>query len=318
MARTLALALAVLLCVVLFAGCPNCPPYPHETTDLLPWTLTVPASAEPGEPIGDRMTFTVELDDTADLTGDYFVVAFYLSTDTSWDFEDDLLVGGREQVLLPMTSGELREVSLYEGMAIPVEAGLGSYHILGVIDETGRVTERIEDNNVASAPITVGSDARIYGESNVVAVGEQGHYIDISFTTEEPLTLVDAQWNWEGQSVYLDVDGVSMVDPINEGVDDYEFHFTIDKSSEPVGEIEQIFGFFAEGFDPEDYLRFTMDLDQDPESGGTPLFADLEGGTLTLIFLDGQTEESRVLEAVFDIPWEDNPWAAKAIFTLAP
>lgn len=313
MARTLVLALVTLLCVVLFAGCPNCPPYPFETTDLLPGELGVPASAEPGEPIGDRMSFQVELDDSADLTGDYFVVAFYLSTDTTWDFEDDLLFGGREQVFLPMTAGELREVSLYEGIAIPVGTSLGSYHILGVIDETGRITETDENNNVASAPITLGSEAAIYGESNVVSVGEQGHYIDISFTSQEPRNLVDAQWNWDGRPVYLDVDGVSMVDPINQGVDDYQFHFTIDKISEPAGETEQVFGFYAEGFNPEDYFRFTMDLDRDAASGGTPLFADLEGGTLTLVFSD-----ATVLEAVFDIPWEDNPWAAKAIFSVAP
>lgn len=313
MARTLVLAVVTLLCVVLFAGCPNCPPYPYETTDLLPGELDVPASAEPGEPIGDRMSFQVELDDSADLTGDYFVVAFYLSTDTTWDFEDDLLVGGREQVFLPMTAGELRDLSLYEGIAIPVGTRLGSYHVLGVIDETGRVTEIDENNNVASAPITLGSEAAIYGESNVVAVGEQGHYIDISFTSQEPRELVDAQWNWDGRPVYLDVDGVSMVDPINEGVDDYQFHFTLDKFPEPTGETEQVFGFYAEGFDPEDYFRFTMDLDRNPDSGGTPLFADLEGGTLTLVFSD-----ATILQAVFDIPWEDNPWAAKAIFSVAP
>ncbi len=314
MARILAVALVVFACIALLAGCPQCPQcpeLPEEDTDLLPGDLpgdfVVPASAEPGEPIGDRMTFYVKLRDRSDLTGDFFVVAFYLSPDETWDFDDDLLYGGREQVLLPMTAGERREVSVYEGMSIPAGASLGSYYILAVIDETGKIDEYDESNNVASAPITLGSEATIYGESNVVSVGELGHYIDISFETAEPVTLIDAQWNWDGHAVYLDVDGDSMVDPQNLGVDDHQFHFGLAKTPSPSGDTEQIFGFYAEGFDSGDYFKFTMDLDRSVSSG-TPLYDDLEGGTLTLIFSD-----ERVVTATFDVPWDDNPWAATAI-----
>jgi len=97
-----------------------------------------------------------------------------------------------------------------------------------------------------------------------------------------------------------------MVDPQNDGVDDYQFHFGPGKASVPAGETEQIFGFSAEGFDSGDYFKFTMDLDRNA-SGGTPLYADLEGGTLTLVFSD-----ESVVTATFDVPWDDNPWAATA------
>ncbi len=126
----------------------------------------------------------------------------------------------------------------------------------------------------------------------------------------KPAPTVDAQWNWDGHPVYLDVDGVSMVDPENFGVDDHQFHFGRGNSSEPAGETEQIFGFYAEGFDSGDYFKFTMDLDRSL-SGGTPLYADLEGGTLILIFSDGFGNE-REVTTTFDVPWDDNPWAATA------
>ncbi|MFP4705620.1 MAG: hypothetical protein ACLFMV_12500 [Spirochaetaceae bacterium] len=126
----------------------------------------------------------------------------------------------------------------------------------------------------------------------------------------KPAPTVVAQWNWVGHPVYLDVDGVSMVDPENFGVDDHQFHFGPGKSSEPAGETEQIFGFYAEGFDSGDYFKFTMDLDRSL-SGGTPLYADLEGGTLILIFSDGFGNE-REVTTTFDVPWDDNPWAATA------
>jgi len=171
MARILAVALVVSVCIALLAGCPQCPQcpdLPEEDTDLysgdLPGDFVVPSSAEPGEAIGDEITFYVRLRDRSELTGDFFVVAFYLSPDTTWDFEDDLLYGGREQVLLPMTPGERREVSLYDGMSIPAGASLGSYYILAVIDEFNKIDEYNENNNVASAPITLGSQATISGE----------------------------------------------------------------------------------------------------------------------------------------------------------
>ncbi|MFP4068318.1 MAG: hypothetical protein ACLFS5_12565 [Spirochaetaceae bacterium] len=83
----------------------------------------------------------------------------------------------------------------------------------------------------------------------------------------KPAPTVDAQWNWVGHPVYLDVDGVSMVDPENFDLDDHQFHFGPGKSSEPAGETEQIFGFYAEGFDSGDYFKFTMDLDRSLSGG---------------------------------------------------
>ncbi len=98
--------------------------------------------------------------------------------------------------------------------------------------------------------------ATINGSSTASNCGEGGNWIDITFTTDEGVTLVDAWWDWNATGVWLDADGSSLCGPQNQGVTDYDFYFDV-----PAGTNTQDFGLTATGFDSGDYFRFTMDLD---------------------------------------------------------
>ncbi len=144
--------------------------------------------------------------------------------------------------------------------------------------------------------------ALISGSSNASNCGEGGNWIDLTFTTTEGVTLVDAWWDWNATGVWLDADGSSLCGPQNIGVASYNFYFDV-----PIGTNTQDFGFTATGFDSGDYFRFTMDLDMGGD--GSPFTTDYYGGTITVEFSDGT-----VLSGTFDEPY-DSPNGATATFT---
>jgi hypothetical protein len=144
----------------------------------------------------------------------------------------------------------------------------------------------------------------ISGQSTVMSQGELGNWIDVTFTSNRPVQLVKATWDWTGKNVWLDRDGNSFTIPENQGVTSYQFHF----GNAPPNVDTQIFGFTATGFDSGDYFKFTMDLDRN-QSGGTPLTSDYSGGKLKLEFSDGT-----VINDVFDVA-ANEPWGAKAAFS---
>jgi hypothetical protein len=146
------------------------------------------------------------------------------------------------------------------------------------------------------------ASALIQGSSTASNCGEGGNWIDITFTTDEGVTLVDAWWDFNGTGVWLDADGTSMCSPQNNGVTDYDFYFDV-----PAGTNTQDFGLTATGFDGGDYFRFTMDLDMG--LSGMPYGADYMGGTVTVEFSD-----ATVLVATFDTAY-DGSNGATASFT---
>lgn len=85
--------------------------------------------------------------------------------------------------------------------------------------------------------------AVIQGSSTASNCGEGGNWIDITFTTDEGVTLVDAWWDFNGTSVWLDANGSSMCSPQNDGVTTYSFYF-----DEPVGTDTQDWGATFTGF----------------------------------------------------------------------
>jgi subtilase family serine protease len=125
--------------------------------DLVPINFTSPASAAPGEAVGLNMDCQVKNIGTLSAVSSrgYFNVGFYLSKDTVLDGSDVLLTGGREAVYTPLAPGEIKNVSIYGGMAIPSGTLPGSYYLLAVIDEFADVTELNEGNNVDANPITI-------------------------------------------------------------------------------------------------------------------------------------------------------------------
>ncbi len=143
--------------------------------------------------------------------------------------------------------------------------------------------------------------ALITGSSTASMCGEGGNWIDITFTADEAVTLVDAWWDFTPTSVWLDRDGTSLCGPINNGVTSYGFYFV-----DPDDVDTQQWGLTATGFDSGDYFRFTMDLDVG--GGGSPFTSNYYDGTVTVEFSDGT-----VLVGTFDTPY-DSPSGATANF----
>jgi hypothetical protein len=154
---------------------------------------------------------------------------------------------------------------------------------------------------LAAAPAA----AVIQGASTASNCGEGGNWIDITFTSDEGVFLVDAWWDFNGTNVWLDADGVSLCEPINDGVSSFSFYF-----DGPVGTNTQDFGLTATGFGSGDYFRFIMDLDLGIT--GMPYGADYMGGTVTVEFSDG-TE----LTGTFDTPFDGTNGATASFANLA-
>jgi len=287
-----------------------------EVADLEPVNFVSPESAEPGEVIGERLGLEVTNSGTgeADSGSGYFFVGFYLSANEVWDGSDRLLLGGRESVDTPLAAGETVPVGIASAMSIPEDVVAGTYYLLAVVDETGLVTESDEGNNVHGNQIELLSGDFISGETIAYSEGELGNWIDITFTSNLSIQLVDADWDWTNANVWLDVDGTSMTTPENIGVDDYTFHFYDPPSTTPPPDTAtpQIFGFYAMGFDSGDYFKFTMDLDNNPQTGGVPFTDDFYGGVVTLEFSDGT-----VVTTTYDTAY-NSPSGAKATFVVNP
>ncbi len=149
--------------------------------------------------------------------------------------------------------------------------------------------------------------AVIQGSSTASNCGEGGNWIDITFTTDEGVTLVDAWWDFNGTSVWLDANGSSMCSPQNDGVTTYSFYF-----DEPVGTDTQDWGATFTGFGGGDYFRYVMDLDMGSGGSGMPYGDDYMGGTVTVEFSDGT-----VLTTTFDTPYNGTK-GATANFPALP
>ncbi len=143
--------------------------------------------------------------------------------------------------------------------------------------------------------------ALITGTSTVSNCGEGGNWIELAFTSDTAITLVDAHWDFTATSVWLDRDGISICTPHNHGVTSYSFYF-----DDPPGVDTQTFGLTATGFDSGDDFRFVMDLDLGPT--GSPYSSDYYGATVRVEFSNGT-----ILNATFDTPY-DSPNGATATF----
>ena len=63
--------------------------------------------------------------------------------------------------------------------------------------------------------------ALIQGSSTASNCGEGGNWIDLTFTTDEGVTLVDAWWDFNGTSVWLDASEIGHCPMVNDGVTTY-------------------------------------------------------------------------------------------------
>ncbi len=147
--------------------------------------------------------------------------------------------------------------------------------------------------------MAVPSLADISGYSTVSNCGEAGNWLEITFTSSEPVTLSDVRWDFNTTNVWLDPSGTSLCGTINEGVTSVAFYL-----DGPEGQPTQVFGITATGFDSGDRYRFSRDLDFG--SDGSPFTFHYYGGTVTAEFSDGT-----ILVGTFDTPYNE-PNGARA------
>ncbi len=143
--------------------------------------------------------------------------------------------------------------------------------------------------------------AAIQGYSTASMCGEAGNWLDVSFTSDEGVRLVDVHWDFSETSIWLDASEIGQCGTANEGFVDFDFYF-----DDPVGTDTQGFGMTCSWFDSGDYVKITMDLDVN--GGGSPFTSHYEGAVVTVEFSDGT-----ILTAPFDEPY-DAPNGARATF----
>lgn len=281
--------------------------------NLAPVNFISPSIAHAGEAIGESVTLGVTNSLGEAKAADGFItVAFYLSSDWLWSTGDVLLDNGKANVATPIASNETKTVPVPPTLRIPTGTPVGTYYLLAVVDDDKEVFENSETNNVSANTLAIASGIQVSGTLTVGMVGELGNYFDVSFISEQNVTLVDVSWDWTGHNVWVDPNGTNLAQPINQGVSSYHFHWGDPPTSTQPTSSYQIFGYSALGFDTEDYLRITTDLDRN-ESGGSPLYEDYYGGNAKLRFSDGTT-----IVVVYNMPVAADAYAARAEFSYTP
>jgi ELWxxDGT repeat protein len=167
--------------------------------DLTVNGITIPATAVPGEDIGDALTLTVEnigdalaegtinADGTISSTPGY-LVDLVLSTDqevpaglapASDVFIEDVLMGGRISRTPDIGAGDSYTFPLvppYSSVItakIPDDTPPGDYYVCTHVDPAGVVDESDEENNVTCSPITIAEDIQLQIK---YFVGNDGSY----------------------------------------------------------------------------------------------------------------------------------------------
>jgi hypothetical protein len=281
--------------------------------NLAPVNFISPSIAHAGEAIGESVTLGVTNSLGEAKAADGFItVAFYLSSDWLWSTSDVLLDNGKANVATPIAFNETKTVPVPPTLRIPAGTPVGTYYLLAVVDDDKEVFENNETNNVSANTLAIASGIQVSGTLKVGMVGELGNYFDVSFISVQNVTLVDVSWDWTGHNVWVDPNGANLAQPINQGVSSYHFHWGDPPTSTQPTSSYQVFGYSALGFDTEDYLRITTDLDRNA-SGGSPLYEDYYGGNAKLRFSDGTT-----IVVVYNTPVTNDAYAAKAEFSYTP
>ena len=117
--------------------------------DLVVTALTAPATAGAGLSI--TVNSTVKNQATAAVTAAASTLAFYLSTDATFDPGDVRLTTTRAIAALAKDATSAGATTL----TIPADTAAGSYFLIAVADDLGAVDESNEGNNTRTAPIAI-------------------------------------------------------------------------------------------------------------------------------------------------------------------
>jgi uncharacterized protein YkwD len=126
------------------------PTTPQPTLSPQPDLVVTGVNAPPSASSGDRITITSTVKNTGAVSASYSYTYFYLSRDANIDSSDAYL--GRVY-MSSLSPGASKTVSY--SVTVPAGTSAGSYYLVVFADGTARVGESLEDNNAASAGISV-------------------------------------------------------------------------------------------------------------------------------------------------------------------
>jgi hypothetical protein len=157
--------------------------------------------------------------------------------------------------------------------------------------------------------IGLGIENPLGSGSTQAGTGELGNFVYITFTSDTPIQLLKATYDFTGKDVEWDGD-IHLIPTVQDGVTSFS---KLPASFPPT---VQIFGFTATGFDSADYLSYGMNLDK-PSIGhtGTPLQGDYIGGILTVDFSGGITAVGTFVAIDPSVPL--SIFNARATFSIA-
>lgn len=110
-----------------------------------------PGNVEPGE----KISLSCQLENIGSSQAASSMLRVYLSQDEIFDSADRQLASG---TMDPLDPGTFRDVT-GDNILIPANTNVGKWFVLFLADADGAVTESIENNNQASAPLTIGNPA---------------------------------------------------------------------------------------------------------------------------------------------------------------
>ncbi len=135
-----------------------------------------PLNVEPGSTVN----LSCKLENQGSAASAASMLRVYLSRDEVFDSGDRQLASGSMDPLNPGATSEVTG----ENITVPATAELGSWFVLFVADADGTVSESIETNNTAAAPLTIGNPAINPPRDLVASVS--GSTVILTWTAPEP------------------------------------------------------------------------------------------------------------------------------------